>query len=697
MKIRTLLHLALLAAVAAMVASAVAVSWLCKNVRGLEAEQIMLVCWVILFASLATVFLAIWSARSILSRSLQRLLAAIEEIGRGNLKHRIGVMTGNEVGMLSQAIDQMTEWLQRVTASRDELAQAERQQRLSARALDSAAECMLIVQYGKIVAVNRAFRIVTGYSANEVIGKSVHMLHVGVPDVHRLAERRAALARSGIWQGEIWGRRKDGEIYPAWVSLSLVKEESGNCYVSMFSDISTEKNEEIRLNYLAFHDALTDLPNRVLMQQRLSDMLARARRRGGTVALLYIDLDHFKPINDVYGHEIGDVLLQETARRLRACVRKTDIVARLGGDEFVVLLDGLRDAEEASWIAQNLLDSLAWPFALRNAKATSRSSTATLILPPASVTVSASLGISCFPHDGDTPEDLLRNADAAMYVAKQDGKNSYRFFSSGMDREVREQSHLAAALRTAMENKELTLVYQPCVSAKSGRMLGVEALIRWHSPVHGMILPGRFIGLAEEIGVIEPIAEWVLHAACAQLRSWQGLGDVPQFVSVNLSASQFYQEGLAELVASIVSEAGIEPQSLELEVSESVVMAHPERACKTLARLASIGVGLALDDFGISNLPLIHLQGFSINRIKIDNSLVSKLPGDFDYANLVRAIIAIGDSLKLGITAEGVETEEQCRFLLSAGCDAMQGYLFSKPLAPQALEAYSLNTIPAYH
>lgn len=697
MKIRTFLHLAMMAAVAAMVTSAVAVLWLCRNVRDLEAEQVVLAWSVILFALLATVLLAVWSARSILSRSLQRLLAAMEEIGRGNLRHRIGVMTGSEIGVLSRTIDQMTEWLQHVTASRDELAQAERQLRLSARALDSAAECMMIVQYGRIVAVNRAFRIVTGYSANEVIGQSVHMLHVGVSDVHRLAERRAALARSGIWQGEIWGRRKDGEIYPAWVNLSLVKEESGNCYVSMFSDISTEKNEEIRLNYLAFHDALTDLPNRVLMQQRLGDMLTRARRRGGTVALLYIDLDNFKPINDVYGHEIGDVLLQEMALRLRACVRKTDIVARLGGDEFVVLLDGLRDAEEASWIAQNLLDSLAWPFSFRNAKATSRSSTATLILPPASVTVSASLGISCFPHDGENPEDLLRNADAAMYVAKQDGKNSYRFFSSGMDRQVREQAFLAAALRTAMENKELTLVYQPCVSAKSGRLLGVEALIRWHSPVHGMILPGRFISLAEEIGIIEPITEWVLQAACTQLRSWQGLGDVPQFVSVNLSARQFYQDGLAERVASIVSEAGIEPQSLELEISESVVMAHPERACKTLARLASVGVGLALDDFGISNLPLIHLQGFSINRLKIDNSLVNKLPGDFDYANLVRAIIAIGDSLKLGITAEGVETEEQCRFLLSAGCDAMQGYLFSKPLVPQALEAYSLNTIPAYH
>lgn len=626
----------------------------------------------ILILLLAVVFVALWRVRQTLSAPLKRLLLATERIGAGDLEHRIGSSSNTEIGVLSRAVDSMASNLQAITSSRDELQRTEEKLRLAAQALDNAAEGMMIVTGNRVISVNQAFTTITGYTSHEVANQLVEMLNA--EDFTRIYadKQRKTLRQTGVWQGELLGRRKSGEVFPALVSVSCVNDPVERCYIVVFSDISATKEAERRLEYLAHHDVLTGLPNRTLMHLQLNGMIERAKRREHIVALLFIDLDHFKPVNDSLGHQAGDALLQDVAHRLAGGVRKSDTVARIGGDEFVVLLDELHDADEASWIAQNLLDALSKPFHLAGH----------------TIPISASIGIACYPQEGKNSDTLLRHADAAMYKAKQDGKNRYRFYSRGMDRNSRERLFMIGGLRNALDRNELALVYQPRVAAHTGELLGLEALVRWHSPQHGVLLPSRFIGLAEETGMIEPIGEWVLKTACEQMAQWQQAGIAPGFVSVNLSARQFAQHALADSVAEIVRQSGIAPDCLELEITESVVMTHPERARRTLSQLSRLGVTLSLDDFGTGHSSLAYLQRFPVHHLKIDQTFVRELPHNNDSANIALAIISIAKSLRRGVTAEGVENEQQRRFLAIAGCDALQGFLFSRPFAAEDFEDY---------
>jgi len=539
--------------------------------------------------------------------------------------------------------------------------------RLAARALESAGEGVTISQGGRILSVNRAFTAITGYAAEEVIGRKYDMLYADALAPEQLEAQRAALRNSGAWQGEISGRRRSGEVYLAWVSLSRVADGGGH-YVAVFSDISLNRAVEERLHHLAHHDSLTGLPNRVLLQERLQDMVLRAQRHNSRLAVLCIDLDHFKPINDALGHEVGDQVLQGVAQRLTCCLRKSDTVARLGGDEFMVLLDELRDVDEAGWMAQNIVELLAEPFNLAGQR----------------LRLSASIGIACYPLDGKSADVLRRHADQAMYIAKGQGKNAYSYFSGGMSQQAKERLFLTNSLRGAVERDELVLNYQPRICMQSGTVIGAEALVRWQSPEHGLILPNRFIGLAEETGMIEPIGEWVLKTACRQMARWQARYGKPGFISVNLSPRQFNQKKLADRIAALIDETGLAPAMLELEITESMVMGDPEKAQETLSRLAHLGVRLSLDDFGTGYSSLSHLRQFPLQHLKIDKSFISDLPGNADAEAVTRAILGLASSLRLGCTAEGVETPAQRDFLAQEGCEAWQGYLFSEPVLPEA-------------
>ncbi|MCK0511694.1 bifunctional diguanylate cyclase/phosphodiesterase [Aromatoleum buckelii] len=545
----------------------------------------------------------------------------------------------------------------------------EEELRLAARALESAGEGVMISQGGRILSVNRAFTAITGYPAEEVIGRKYDMLYAETPRPEQLEAQRAALRSTGAWQGEISARRRSGEVYLAWASLSVVADSGGRHYVAVFSDISLNRAVEERLHYLAHHDSLTGLPNRALFQERLQDMVVRAQRHNSRFAVLCIDLDHFKPINDALGHEVGDQVLQGVAQRLSCCLRKSDTVARLGGDEFMVLLDELHDVDEAGWMAQNMVELLAEPFNLAGQR----------------LRLSASIGIACYPLDGKSADMLRRHADQAMYIAKGQGKNAYSFFSGGMSQQARERLFLTNSLRGAVERDELVLNYQPRICMQSGTVVGAEALVRWQSPEHGLILPTRFIGLAEETGMIEPIGEWVLKTACRQMAQWQARYGRPGFISVNLSPRQFNQKKLADRIAALIEETGLEPTMLELEITESMVMGDPEKAQETLSRLARLGVRVSLDDFGTGYSSLSHLRQFPLQHLKIDKSFISDLPGDADAEAVTRAILGLASSLRLGCTAEGVETPAQRDFLAQEGCEAWQGYLFSKPVLPEAL------------
>lgn len=515
--------------------------------------------------------------------------------------------------------------------------------------------------------VSPAIEKISGVPAAYYAGKSGTDLRMP-PDVFRqwLRAQRRALERGEQVNLQFDLETPDG-VYRSFDLLVVPERDASGeveTLLNIARDVTMLKQGEAQLQFLATHDALTALPNRAFLHDRLHASLARAQRVATSVALLYVDLDHFKPVNDSLGHEVGDELLQSVAARLTSCVRKSDIVARLGGDEFAILLDDIHDPQEAGWIAGNLIASLSRPFLLAGQH----------------VYISASVGIACSPDDGKTAETLLRHADTAMYKAKDEGKNDYRFFSKGMDSAARDKLFLSASLRNALERNELALAYQPRVDTVSGEIVGVEALIRWHSPERGLVLPSRFVGLAEETGIIEPIGEWAIRTACQQLARWRLLDPTRFCVAVNISARQFRQPKLAERIAAILAETGVQPASLELEVTESVVMANPEKAKKTLAHLAELGIHLALDDFGTGHSSLAYLQRFPVHRLKIDQSFVRDLPDSKEAADIARAIMALAASLGLAVTAEGVETVGQREFLRQAGCETWQGYLFSRPV-----------------
>ncbi len=524
---------------------------------------------------------------------------------------------------------------------------------------------------GTILMVNLAFCRVTGYQAAEVVGKTPRVLHSGRQDQGFYEAMWRTVGETGRWEGEIWNRRKDGVVYPEWLTISEVKDGGGRVlsYVGVFTDITVHKAAEERLAFLAYHDPLTGLPNRANLQQALSKAIAHAARHGDSVAVLFIDLDGFKLVNDTLGHDAGDELLKQVKDRLLAHVRREDTVARLGGDEFVVVLAETAGERSPAVVAKKLLDALQLPFVIDGREAY----------------VSACVGISLYPSDGNTPETLLRNADVAMYRAKRDGRNRHRFFTAAMDRRLRQQLAMETELRRALDRSEMVLYYQPLVDTQTGRLAGAEALMRWNHPSRGLVLPEQFVPLAEETGLIVPLGEWALETACSQASSWRTLAAGGVRVAVNLSARQL-APGPHRSLTSVLDRPGAHGELLEVEVTEGVLMESLARGARTLAKLKERGLRVSVDDFGVGYSSLSYLRRLPLDTLKIDKSFVRDVCHDQDAAAIVTAIATMAEGLRLEVTAEGVETADQLAFLRSLPCHRVQGYYYGRAVSPAQFE-----------
>lgn len=539
--------------------------------------------------------------------------------------------------------------------------------RQAAVVFESSSDGIIVLDARRnIRMVNSSFSRITGYSAEEVKGKNPRLLNSGKQTPEFYERLWAHVEKRGPWQGEIWNRRKSGELYPEWCSITPVRDSGGTIveYVMIFSDITQRKQIENRLLYQASFDGLTDLPNRSLFMDRLNQGLVRAKREGTSLALLFIDLDRFKNINDTLGHSAGDKLLVAVSKELRNCVRESDTIARFGGDEFAVILSPIYGPKNAGTVAQNLLKILSSSFDIDGYE----------------TIVGGSIGITIYPTDGTNAEELVKNADAAMYRAKESGRNNYQFFTGQMQQAALARMTLERDLRYAVERNELLLNFQPQLGLRTENIEGMEVLVRWQHPVRGMVSPLEFVSLAEDTGIIVPIGEWVLRNACRQFRSWQETGVAPPRMAVNVSGRQFNSPHFVRMVRGILDETSVAPGSLELELTESILMKDEERVISTLNELRAMGLYISIDDFGTGYSSLSYLKRFPINTLKIDRSFVQDIPGDADDAAIVKAIVDMAHTLKMEVVAEGVENEEQLSFLRLLRCDYIQGYHYSRPL-----------------
>jgi len=552
---------------------------------------------------------------------------------------------------------------------------AEEQLRLIARVFDGAAEGVVITdQNQNILTVNDSFTTVTGYTRGDVIGKTPAILQSGKQNANFYKKMWADLNKNGWWQGEIWNRRKNGELYLEWLSINTVKDENGKIinYIGMFSDITLNKESRQRMEYLATHDELTNLPNRTLFNDHLQMALARSARSGTRLALLFVDLDNFKNINDTLGHEEGDAILKQAAARLKDCIREVDTVARLGGDEFVILLE-IEQRNDAALMAKRALETFSKSFLLQEQECF----------------ITASIGISLFPEDTTDPKTLMRHADTAMYRAKEHGKNTYMFFTADMAELISRRMLIENSLRTAILDCQFFIEYQPQINLPDNKMLGVEALLRWRHQGE-IILPTTFIKVAEDSGLIFEIDEWVIGEVCRQVQAWEKEG-LPAFhVSINISGSHFRRADIITRITNIASLANIPPRRLCLEITEGVLM-DAEVAKLVLRKLHSAGFRISVDDFGTGFSSLSYLKRFPIDEVKIDRSFVDGLGNDLDDQAITTAIIAMAHELGLRTVAEGVESETQHQTLKTLGCDIGQGHFYSEPLSPTLLRNWLLK------
>ena len=551
------------------------------------------------------------------------------------------------------------------------------QLRLQRRIVDQTSEAMLLTdRLMRIVAVNPAFEQITGFLASEIIGQTPYQLGSGGHGVDFYRAVWAHAAESGHWRGEIWGRRKGGEIYPKLMRIQSIRgDNSASChFVAVFSDISDRKAQEARIDYLAHHDPLTGLPNRLAMGLCLNEAVASAGRSNEHLAVLVIDLDDFKTVNDSLGHHAGDRLLGDMATRLRAVPGER--LFRLGGDEFVLIIEGLQRLDAVIERVHRLMQSVAEPCELDGH----------------SLRISASIGISLYPADGEDTETLIRNADTAMYHAKSKGRNNYQFFVPPMNTAANERLILESELWKALSENQLTLHYQPQVDLVSGEIVCVEALVRWNHPQRGFLAPAEFIPLAEECGLILPLGHWVLTTACRQAKAWLDQGVDVGEMAVNISAHEFRQPEFARSVRAILLETGLPAERLELEITESTVMHSADSAAETLDELKRMGVKLAIDDFGTGYSSLSYLRRFAVDRLKIDRSFVADVESDLDAAALVASIIALGRSLGLNMVAEGVENSGQADFLRNLACQRVQGFHFYHPLSAEEVLTIKRDT-----
>ncbi|MDD0845060.1 putative bifunctional diguanylate cyclase/phosphodiesterase [Pseudomonas sp. Gutcm_11s] len=550
--------------------------------------------------------------------------------------------------------------------------------RQAAAVFDSTLEGVLVTDRDLHIShVNPAFTRITGYESKDVLGKSPSMFKSGRHDPAFYQSLWHALSTRGTWSGEIWNRRKNGEVFPMWQCIRSIHDENGHLshYVAVFSDVSAIKHSQHELDFLAHHDPLTGLPNRLLFGERIEQALQRAKREGRRGALLLLDLDHFKIVNESLGHNTGDLLLKMIGERLGAAFGPDMTLARLGGDEYGVLCDDCAEAEQASQLALQTLDSLSQPF----------------LLDDQPLFVGASIGISLYPDDGDSVEQLMRNADSALFRAKNSGRQTFSFYSQDMTQHALIRVRLESQLRLALEEGQLRVHYQPIHRLDDQRMIGAEALVRWQHPERGLVPPGEFIPVAEDSGLIGAIDAWVLEQACAQMCRWQAAGMSLEFIAVNVSSRLFGRGELDLRVERVLRETGLEPARLELEVTESAVMDNPERASELLTQLHKLGVRLAIDDFGTGYSSLARLKSLPVHKLKLDQSFVRGLPHDREDAAIARAVITLGQSLGLRVLAEGIETEEQAAYLREIGCVLGQGYWFGRPQPAEQLLAAQAN------
>jgi diguanylate cyclase (GGDEF)-like protein/PAS domain S-box-containing protein len=545
--------------------------------------------------------------------------------------------------------------------------------KLAASVFESQQGIMITDANNVIIRINKAFTEMTGYQTADVIGKNPSLLKSGRHNNDFYRGVWTTLKNTSTWQGEMWNRRKNGEIYPEWLTITCVKDDNGAVthYVGTMTDISEYKTAEEQIRQLAFYDPLTGLPNRRLLLERLQHAIDMRVRDGRLVALMILDLDNFKPVNDSLGHLAGDELLQQVAKRLTERLRNVDMIARLGGDEFTVLLENINHADDAAHVAENIISDLNKVFQLSIDH---------------KVHIGVSIGISLCNQDSSTPQLLIDHADAALYKAKDNGRNCFAYFSEELTIAARKRIELETRLRLGIERKELRVFYQPQIDIASNKIFGVEALVRWQSPNEGLIFPDFFIPLAEETGLIVEIGAWVLAETCRQGQQWLEAGFPPLRLAVNVSPYQFQRSDMVSLVKSVLKETGFSAKQLELELTETCLIANHNQTRLVLNALRDIGVHLALDDFGTGYSSLAYLKDFPITTLKIDKRFIDDIPYKQDNTAITATIIAMGHILGFKVLAEGVENLEQLAFLREKSCDSYQGYLKSKPLPAQELE-----------
>ncbi len=586
-------------------------------------------------------------------------------------------MRGN-AGFPPERVQRMEELCQRIA---DVLRRAEDLQwlRLQRTALESVANGIMIVDTDhEVIWVNPAMESLSGYRRGEVIGQTTRLFSAGFNSSQPNAELAEAQRRGGTWSGEIVNRRKDGSLYTVHETVTALTDASGKIthFVSVQADITALKDAEARLQHMATHDALTGLSNRLLFRERLKEAFSRASRSGNQVAVLLLDLDRFKAINDTLGHMRADELLQAVAGRLHGCLREHDTVARLGGDEFTVLLPQLETSEHAAVVAGKILASLSEPFDIVGQ----------------SVTTTTSIGISIYPDDGVDIDDVLQRADAAMYQSKAMGRNTYQFYTRAIHERSMQRLSIEKELRRAVEQDEFVLHFQPIADTRSGTIIGAEALVRWLHPARGMLPPTAFIEVAEDSGLILAIGDWVLRAACEQGAAWEAQGIRDMEMSVNLSTRQFRQSDLVERVAHACAQAGFSSRNMHIELTESLMMDDMEQGIRTMRALKELGVSISIDDFGVGYSSLAYLKRFPLDTLKIDRSFIETVPQNSEATAIASTILAMARTLGLSVVAEGVENEAQLEFLRALGCPRYQGYLLGKPMSAEELGAFIRRT-----
>ncbi|HEB72307.1 MAG TPA: EAL domain-containing protein [Nitrospirae bacterium] len=544
--------------------------------------------------------------------------------------------------------------------------------RMAEKIIARAFEGIIVTDTNGIVKfVNPAFTTITGLTAQESIGRRPDILRTDKQGPDFYAKLWAILVSTGHWEGEIWNRKKDGSVYPLSVSISSIRDSDKRVtnYASFIKDISKRKKYEKEMHFRVNYDRLTRLPNRSFFKERLTHAILRAKRESQTMAALFLDIDNFKNVNDTYGHSVGDLLLKEASARLMETLRESDTVSRLGDDEFAILLEEVANEFEVKDVVCRLIDNMNKPY----------------LLDEYEIFVSVSIGITLFSDEGDSAGAVMKSADIAITHAKKKGKNRYEFFVKEMSDRLTARLAIETGLRKALEKDELVAMYQPQVDSVTGRIQGLEALMRWRRPGFGLEPPSKFISVAEQSGLIISMGEWILREACSEVKRWHNVGFDDLLMSVNVSAKQFEKKNLVETVRLILSETNLAPHYLELEITESSIMANMDWATKIMRQLSELGVNISIDDFGTGFSSMSRLRKFPISKLKVDKSFVDDITGDNDNMAIVQATISMGHSMGLRVIAEGAETLEQVSALNDNGCSHIQGFYFSPPETPEKI------------